>query len=129
KKDHPEAKDDKAKDGKDGKKHAEKGPFQWKSAFKAIRRGLWVPQTILVTFEDGTTERILWPADEKWHRWEFLRPSKIESAQLDPDNSVLMDINKFDDGKAREPNSKATRRWQLELGAWVEALLTIGGSL
>ncbi len=106
-------------------------PFGWRNTITAFRRQMFVPQILLVTYEDGSSERIAWPGsvDEKWHRWQLPRPVRVHSAQLDPDGAILLDVNKFDDGMTRQPSHAASRRWTLDASAFVDALLAIGGSL
>jgi hypothetical protein len=84
-----------------------------------------LPQTLVVRFEDGSTERIAWDAPDRWQRFVFERPVRAATAELDPDRSFLLDVNKLDDGRAREPAPLARRRWTLEAGAWVQVLLAL----
>ena len=62
---------------------------------------------------------------ERWHRFVFERPLRIASAQLDPQREVLLDLDKLDDGKTREPAPMASRRWTLEFKAWCELALAM----
>ncbi len=120
---------DKQHDDKDAEREGAPGPYPWKSTVDTVRRGAWVPQTLEVRFEDDTVERLSWPPDEKWHHWEFVRTAKIKSATLDPDHNILMDQNKFDDARAREPDSRAATRWTLELNALIETVIALASSL
>jgi hypothetical protein len=45
------------------------------------------------------------------------------SAQLDPDREILLDVQKLDDGRLAKPEPLASRRWTLEVAAWVQTLL------
>jgi len=117
KKEHPKAKE------------TEPGPFPMRSVVQARRYGEEVPQTLLVTYDDGSTETVHWPAGEKWHRWVFDGKTKVASAQLDPDRAVELDLNKLDDGRTRDSSKLASSRWTLEAGAWVQFLFALVGSL
>jgi hypothetical protein len=44
------------------------------------------------------------------------------SAQIDPDRKGLLDVQKLDDGSLREPVPLVSRRWSLEIAAWLSAL-------
>jgi hypothetical protein len=101
------------------------GPFPWRSTVAARRRGAQVPQVLLVTFEDGTVERIDWPAGERWGRWELVRPTRVRSAELDPDRAVLLDGDKLDDGRLREPRRGPAARLALSGGGWLQFLLAV----
>jgi hypothetical protein len=101
--------------------------WPWRSVVTVRRYAAHVPQTLRIRFEDGTEETTQWPADERWHRYVFEK--KVASAQLDPDRKVLLDVNKLDDGRAREPSRTASARWTLEFKAWAELLLGMLASL
>jgi hypothetical protein len=105
------------------------GPFPWRSVVKARRYGAHVPQRLVVAFEDGTTEVAEWAAGEAWHRWEFERSSCAVSAQLDPGRRWLLDVDKLDDGRTRDPRRLAARRWTLETGAWLQIVVALLESL
>jgi hypothetical protein len=84
-----------------------------------------VPQSLIVTFEDDSTETLAFPVEERWHRFVFERPEKVRSAQLDPDRAILLDLNKLDDGRTREPRAGASTRWALEAANVLELLLSL----
>jgi len=106
-------------------KPSQPGPFPWRSTVEVRRYAAQVPQKLLVKFEDGTSETIVWPEEERWHRYVFERPVKIESAQLDPERNWLLDLDKLDDGRTREKSALAGRRWTLEFKAWSELALSL----
>ncbi|MGA8890686.1 MAG: M1 family metallopeptidase [Anaeromyxobacteraceae bacterium] len=101
------------------------GPFPWRNVIGARRYGAHVPQVIVVTFEDGTEERIDWPAGERWGRWEIVRPVKVRSAQLDGARQVLLDVVKLDDGRTREARRGPAARIALGLSGWIQLYLAL----
>jgi hypothetical protein len=102
KKAHPDAKD------------GDPGPFPFRSEVVVRRYAAHVPQRLVVTFADGHRETLEVPLEERWHRFTFVGKAKVVSAQLDPDGEVLLDLNKLDDGRTRESDGAASRRWALE---------------
>jgi hypothetical protein len=106
---------------KDGKP----GPFPWKNVVEARRRGAGVPQVVVVTFEDGSEERIDWPAGERWGRWEFVRPVKVRKAQLDAGRAVYLDLDKLDDGRTRKARPGPAVRLSLLAGGWIQFLTAL----
>jgi hypothetical protein len=116
-KEHPKAKAD------------EPGPFPFRSVVVARRYAAHVPQTVVVRFDDGSTERVDWDVKGRWQRWEFERPVRVTSAQIDPDRAFLLDVNKLDDGRTRETHPLAGARWTLEASAWMQILLALVESL
>jgi hypothetical protein len=99
------------------------GPFPWRTVLKARRYAAQVPQTVVVSFEDGSTETVSWLPGEGWHRWVFEKPVRAVSAQLDPDRRYLLDLDKLDDGHTRKGRALPANRWTLEAGAWLSALV------
>jgi hypothetical protein len=106
-------------------KPSQPGPFPWRSIVQVRRYAVHVPQTLVVKFDDGTSETLRWPEEERWHRYVFERPVRVESAQLDPQRDWLLDLDKLDDGRTREASSKAGQRWTLEWKAWTELALAM----
>ena len=99
--------------------------FPWRSTVTVRRYAGHVPQTVAVTFADGSQELLPWPAEERWHRFELVRPQKVVSAQIDAGRAVLLDIDKLDDGRTREADSRASTRWGLEVSHAAELALSL----
>ena len=98
-------------------------PFRTKVVVR--RRGAAVPQTLVVTFADGGRETVQWNGAEPWRRFEWVKPVRAVSAELDPERRHLLDTNKLDDTRTVEPDNGATRRWTLDFAAAVQALLAL----
>jgi hypothetical protein len=77
---------------------------------------------VVVRFEDGSERRLDWGDADRWRDWEFVGPSRAASAQIDPGRKVLLDVQKLDDGRRRDPVPLASRRWSLEMAVWLSAL-------
>ncbi|AXA91908.1 M1 family metallopeptidase [Massilia sp. YMA4] len=105
------------------------GPFPWRTAVVLRRRGAAVPQTLVVTFADGSRETVQWQGQERWRRFEWVKPVRAVSAQLDPERKHLLDANKLDDGRTLAADASATRRWTLDLGTIVQTLLALLATL
>jgi hypothetical protein len=101
----------------------------WRSTVAVRGYGARVPQTASIRFEDGSVVQRPWPADERWQRWVFERPVRVVSAQIDPGRALLLDLDKLDDGRTREPARGASTRWGLEVEAWAALLLAVLGTL
>jgi len=88
-----------------------------------------VPQVVVVTFEDGSVEKLDWPADEAWGRWDLVRPVKVRSAQIDGERKVFLDLNKLDDGRTREARNGPPARMALSLGGWFQFFFALLGAM
>ena len=106
-------------------KESDPGPFPFRNEVVVQRFAAHVPQRVVVTFADGSTEALPVPLEERWHRFTLVRPTKVVSAQLDPDGDVLLDLDKLDDGRTRESRGAASTRWGLEVADAVQLALSI----
>ena len=101
------------------------GPYPFRNEVEVRRYAGHVPQEVVVTFEDDTTETLSFPVEERWHRYELDRPVRVRSAQLDPEREFLLDLNKLDDGRTREPRGRASTRWALEESNLLDLVLSL----
>lgn len=104
------------KDAKPGE-----GPFRWRGTVTVVRDGAPAPQLLRVTFADGSHEDVRWDDSRRWARFVFEKPSKVVSAELDPDRKVLLDANKLNDSRTVKANGAAARRWTSDVAALLQA--------
>ncbi|MGC4001398.1 MAG: hypothetical protein QM767_29645 [Anaeromyxobacter sp.] len=104
------------------------GPFPFRTTVSARRKGAHVPRALEVTFEDGTTERLAWPAGEAWGRWELDRPVRASEARLAPP-ALLIDANRLDDGRTREAHPGTSAGLALAAEGWLRYLYALVGAL
>jgi Peptidase family M1 domain len=105
------------------------GPFPWHSTVSVVREGAPVPQTLRVTFADGSHQELHWNDSRRWARFDFTGPSKVVSAELDPQRQIYLDANKLDDSRTVETNGAASRRWSADFAALVQAFYSLLVSL
>jgi len=75
------------------------------------RKGDFVlPVTVEVVFEDGTRLREHWDGIDRWKRFSYARRSKVTSAEIDPDHSVLLDADLFNNSYTEESNGIPARK-------------------
>jgi hypothetical protein len=98
------------------------GPFPWRGSVTVVRDGARVPQVLRVTFADGSHEDVHWDDDRRWARFVFTAPTKVVSAELDPEQKILLDDNKLNDSRTVKADSSASRRWTADLAALLQAL-------
>ena len=88
-----------------------KGETIYESNLMLHRKGdFQFPADVLVKFENGDTVRERWDGQDRWTRFSFLKNSKIASAELDPDHTIQLDRNNFDNSLTRNPSSAATSK-------------------
>lgn len=103
----------KAKDGT--------GPFPWRGIVTVVRDGAPVPQLLRVKFADGSSEDVHWNDNRRWARFTFIKPSKVVSAELDPEQKIYLDDNKLNDSRTDDSHGSASRRWSADVSALVQA--------
>jgi hypothetical protein len=104
------------------------GPAQWwargkekpiRSTVTVHRLGDFVlPVKIEVTFADGSKVRELWSTqtgnvtdtNTRWKTFTYVRDAAVVSAEIDPDHTVALDVNHFNDSYTVKPNGVPARK-------------------
>ena len=74
-----------------GSKHA---PKNYLSTIKIRRLGEFrFPVEIEMVFENGEKIREKWDGADTWKKFEYVKPSKLASATIDPDKKIPLDLN------------------------------------
>ena len=83
-----------------------------------------MPVTVEVAFSDGIRRRELWaPAageNDRWKTWTYVGTAKVVSAEVDPDHTLLLDADRFNNSRLAEPRPgparKLTTLWMATIG-------------
>jgi hypothetical protein len=110
-------------------KPGDPGPFPWHSTVTVVRSGIAAPELLRVTFEDGTHQDMTWDDDRRWVRFEFTKPSKAVSAELDPDKHNLLDANRLNNSVTTDPNGAVSRRWTADVAAVLQTFYSMLATL
>jgi hypothetical protein len=108
----------------------DKKQIQYLSTIYLRRKGDFIlPVTVEITFSDGTHLRERWNGVDRWTEFTYTRNAKVVSAEIDPDHTVLLDANFFNNSYTTTSNPiparKLTNLWlsfnQLaaQLIAWI----------
>jgi len=69
------------------------------------RKGDFIlPVTLEIIFTDGTKLREHWDGIDRWKTFTYTRGTKIASAEIDPDHTVFLDKNPFNNSSTEQPN-------------------------
>jgi hypothetical protein len=91
-----------------------------------LRKGeLIFPQEILIRFEEGEELTEKWDGKERWKRYVYFRPYKLESAQVDPEYKILLDINFTNNSRLMEPNKLPVWKHALRLMFQFQNILSL----
>jgi hypothetical protein len=118
--------EEKRKDWKQKNPNAKEGtgPFPYMTTVLLRRKGVSVPQTLVVKFADGSTETAVWDDNQRWARFTWVKPVQAVSAEIDPAQIHYLDANKLDDSRTLKPDSTATRRWTSELETLIQFIIS-----
>lgn len=86
------------------------------------RNGAVVPQTLVVTFADGSSRSVQWDHHRNPVRFEWFTASPALSVQLDPQRQIALDRDRLDDGRMLRTDMGATRRWSEQIAAFVQVM-------
>ena len=81
-----------------------------------------------IKFDNGEKVRERWDGQSRWTRFGYQKKAKVVSAEIDPDHTVQLDRNNFNNSFVVEPNSKPTQKistywlfvtqWLSQAAAW-----------
>jgi hypothetical protein len=69
-----------------------------------------MPVEVEIKFDNGEKIREHWDGQSRWTRFSYQKKAKVLSAEIDPDHTVQIDRNNFNNGYIVEPNSKASHK-------------------
>ena len=101
-------------------KQADPRKLEYRTVVVLQREGVAVPQLLTVTFADGSKRSAQWNDTRTLAHFEWSTPVRAVSVQLDPQQHVMLDRNKFDDGRTLAADTRPVRRWTSELAAMVQ---------
>ena len=81
------------------------------------------PVTVELKFADDHVVRREWDGQERWVRYEVVRPSKLVSAEIDPEHVMALDINRLNNSRLIEARSAPSAKIFVHLLFWLQNLL------
>ena len=97
----------KRKDKKDSKKDA-KDDTLYQSYVSVHRKEDFVmPVEVEVKFDNGEKVREHWDGQSRWTRFSYQKKAKVVSAEIDPDHTIQLDRNNFNNSYRVEPNDQS----------------------
>ena len=79
------------------------------------------PITILATLANGEQRRFAWDGTGRWHRVTFEHASRVLSAQVDPDQVLVLDTNFTNNSFTTEPaGGRAATKWAAVWLVWLQ---------
>jgi hypothetical protein len=69
-----------------------------------------MPVEVEIKFSNGEKIRDHWDGQNRWTRLSYLKKAKVVSAELDPDHTVQIDRNNFNNSYVVDENPKPTHK-------------------
>jgi len=69
-----------------------------------------LPVVVEVKFDNGEKVREHWDGQSRWIRYSYVKKAKAVSAEIDPDHTVQIDRNDFNNSYTVEPHSKPAHK-------------------
>jgi hypothetical protein len=67
-----------------------------------------IPVAVEVKFDNGETIREHWDGQSRWTRFGYLKKAQVVSAEIDPDHTIQLDRNKFNNSFVVKANARPT---------------------
>jgi hypothetical protein len=113
------------KKGESNDSVASKGqPKLYESGVNIRRLGAFkFPVEVVATFANGEKVRETWDGQELWKKFHYIKPVKLVSAILDPENKIALDMNYTNNSKAIAGSSLGANKLSARLLFWMQFLL------
>jgi len=115
-------------------RRAASGTEQWRSVVLVRRRGeVVLPTELELRYEGGRRERLPLrdpgggPWTGRWRKVEVTDRERVVAAVLDPDDRLVLDVNRLNDGRRAEPDGRAAAVWGTRWVFWLQQLLALVG--
>lgn len=90
---------------------------------------LYMPVDVEVTFDDGTRIRERWDGKARAVEFRYRRPGRVAAAVVDPDQVLLIDINRANNSRRWEPGSTVLNPATMLFLFWLQSLLQFSAVL
>ena len=93
------------------------------STVRVSRLGeIQLPVTVLVRFENGEEARETWDGLARVMEFRYQRPSRVVWACVDPEEKLIMDVNRINNTRSTEAERGALWKYAVKVMFWVQQL-------
>lgn len=100
--------------------HGSGSPFGYRTEVIVQRDGALLPQTLTVTFADGSTRQLAWDDTRNPVRFAWTTKAPATTAQLDPAQRGQLERNRLDDGRTVHADLQPVADWSGEVATFVQ---------
>jgi hypothetical protein len=88
------------------------------------------PVSVRITFADGSVAEEEWDGRSLWKRYRYETPSAVHTVEVDPDRTLVLDINSANNSWTSEPHGKrAALKWTAKWMIWVQSMMELAAGL
>jgi len=100
------------------------GADSWLVEVELARMGELIgPVEVELTWADGMSQRRVWDGDERWVRWRFEKPQRLEQVVVDPDGVWALEMRRADNYWRDQPTRTEHPLW------WVREVFGLVGRI
>jgi hypothetical protein len=82
-----------------------------------------IPVEVLIELEDGEKIERIWDGEERWYKIELETNSKIESATIDPENKIVLDLDVNNNSLTTKSQDSVIFKLCSQYLFWMETLI------
>lgn len=105
------------------------GPYPFHTTLVLVRRGIAVPKNVVVKFADGSSETMQWTSDQRWQRYEWFKPARAISAEIDPQMQNYLNEGVLANSRTLDGHPEASRSYTTYLDTLIQTLLSLVAAL
>jgi len=99
-------------------------PRQYRSQVVVERLGaVHMPVDVQVVFEDATAVTEHWDGRDRWKRFEYTGPQRVEWAVVDPKGTMPLDVDQLNNARMRESGTRGIVRVAGRWSFWFQNLV------
>jgi hypothetical protein len=92
------------------------------------RRGeVVLPVEVELQFEGAPPQRRQWDGEERWVRYEMTGPHRLVAAIVDPDDRLVLDVNRLNNARRVRPDHGTAAYWGMRWTFWLQTVLSLAG--
>lgn len=102
----------------------ESEPQMYYSEVKVRRLGTFIfPVEVEVTFENGEKIKEKWDGKTWWKKFQYIKPTKLVSATVDPEGKILLDINFTNNSRTVKEQRLGVNKFAARFLFWIQFFL------
>jgi hypothetical protein len=99
-------------------------PKGWDSRVTVVRRGdVPMPVDVVLRFDGGHVYRSRWDGEARWKRFRVASGPRLLEAVVDPDEKILLDADRTNNGLETQDDLRAATRWSARAVFWVQNMI------